>query len=87
MRVSKINVVYIVIVFLSMILLMLLLSSKLKRNLIATLKLTVGRCSQSCRHLVVGSGFAQPTTCVITWPTMSVKHWRLQPCQQFFLIF
>jgi hypothetical protein len=26
----------------------------------------VGRCSQSCRHLVVGSGFSQPTICAIT---------------------
>jgi hypothetical protein len=32
-------------------------------------KVTVGRCSLSCRHLVVGSGFSQPTTCVITWTT------------------
>jgi hypothetical protein len=27
---------------------------------------TVGRCPPSCCQLVVGSGFAQPTTCVIT---------------------
>jgi hypothetical protein len=31
----------------------------------------VGRCSLSCRQLVVGSGFSQPTTCAITF----LKHW------------
>jgi hypothetical protein len=29
-------------------------------------KVTVGRWPLSCRHLVIGLGFSQPTTCVIT---------------------
>jgi hypothetical protein len=33
----------------------------------------VGRCSLSCHHLVVGSGFSQPTTCAITVSQEVVK--------------
>jgi len=29
-------------------------------------KVIVGRCSQSCHHLIVGLVFSQPTTCAIT---------------------